>query len=163
VTRFPVPPWRGDQVRAYHHLRVLAHRHDLTCVALLHRAPPAAARTELEALGVRVEVVPLGLAGAAASLARVLVGDPRPFQALLGRGVPCLVVSESERRALGGGAGLRVVPNGVDPETFPYREDGRPPARLVFAGNLGYFPNVDAAGWLVREVLPRVRAAVPDA
>ena len=33
----------------------------------------------------------------------------------------------------------------------------------MFAGNLGYFPNVDAATFLVRDVLPRVRAAVPGA
>src|SRR5439155_14474007 len=82
---------------------------------------------------------------------------------LVRSGVPCLVVSESERVALGGGAGVRVVPNGVDPVAFPYAEDGRPPARLVFGGNLGYFPNVDAASWLACDVLPRVRQAVPEA
>jgi glycosyltransferase involved in cell wall biosynthesis len=80
---------------------------------------------------------------------------------LLARGVPCLVVSAGERAALGGAANVRVVPNGVDGAAFPYRPDGRPAARLVFAGNLGYFPNVDAATWVARDVLPRVRAAVP--
>jgi sugar transferase (PEP-CTERM/EpsH1 system associated) len=244
VTRFPVPPWRGDQVRAYHHLRALAARHDITCVALVARPPARAARAEVEAMGLRVEVVPLGILGAIPSLARVLAGDPRPLQVLLyarrrarervarivrdvdvvhaqllrtlayvpearppalavdlidalsanlarragaergivgriarweaarlaraegelvARGVPCLVVAESERAALGGAAAVRVVPNGVDLTAFPYVEDGRPAARLVFAGNLGYFPNVDAAAWLVRDVLPRVRAAVGDA
>src|SRR5207302_1589654 len=58
---------------------------------------------------------------------------------------------------------VRVVPNGVDLAAFAYVEDGRPAARLVFAGNLGYFPNVDAATFLVRDVLPRVRAAVAGA
>jgi glycosyltransferase involved in cell wall biosynthesis len=78
-------------------------------------------------------------------------------------GAPCLVVSAAERAALPAAGDVRVVPNGVDPAAFPYREDARPPARLVFGGNLGYFPNVDAAGWLARDVLPRVRAAVPEA
>jgi glycosyltransferase involved in cell wall biosynthesis len=78
-------------------------------------------------------------------------------------GRPCLVVSASEREALGGAATIRVVPNGVDGAAFPYREGGRLPARLIFAGNLGYFPNVDAAAWLVQDVLPRVRVAVPAA
>jgi glycosyltransferase involved in cell wall biosynthesis len=55
-----------------------------------------------------------------------------------------------------------VVPNGVDPTTFAYVENGRRPARLVFGGNLGYFPNVDAAAWLARDIVPRVRAAVPE-
>jgi len=245
VTRFPAPPWRGDQVRAYHHLRLLAPRHAITCCALVLRPPPLRARAEIAAMGVRVEVMPLGLLGAVPSLVRALGRDRRPLQLLLfarsrararverllaaggfdlvhaqlirsaaylpaaprppavidlidalsasferrarvggaplapllrleaarlrrceaellGAAAPRLVVSESERAALGSG-NLRVVPNGVDGAAFAYREDGRPPARLVFAGNLGYFPNVDAAAWLARDILPRVRRAVPEA
>src|SRR5439155_20099936 len=73
----------------------------------------------------------------------------------------CLVVSAAEAAALAGGDRLRVVPNGVDGTTFAYRENGRPPARLVFSGNLGYFPNVDAAAWLVDEIFPRIRTVMP--
>ena len=243
TTRCPVPPWRGDQLRAYHHLRLLAPRHTITCCILAWRRPPAEATAAVSALGVRVEVVPLGLVGAVPALARVLAGDRRPLQvllfsrrrararlaalraerfdvvhaqllrgladldlagplvvdlidalsanlarraavegglaapvlaheatrlaraeaALVARGAPCLVVSADERAVLGDAANVRVVPNGVDTDAFPYRPDGRPPARLVFAGNLGYFPNVDAAAWLAEDVLPRVRAAVPGA
>jgi len=244
VTRFPVPPWRGDQLRAYHHLRLLAPRHEITCAALVLRPPPAEAARALAALGVRVEVVRLGLAGAVPALGRALLGDPRPLQVLLyarrrararvaalaagadlvhaqlvraagylpagrrpaavvdlvdalsasfarhavrargpvvtiaaaeaarlrryengivRRGVPCLVVAETERGLLEGGEAVRVVPNGVDLAGFAYVEDRRPAARLVFAGNLGYFPNIDAAVFLVRDVFPRVRAAVPGA
>src|SRR5262249_56081177 len=83
VTRLPVPPWRGDQVRAYHHLRQLAPRHDITCCALVTRPPPDALRTAVEALGVRLEVVTLGTVGAGPALARALLGDPRPLQVLL--------------------------------------------------------------------------------
>src|SRR5262249_2893124 len=83
VTRLPVPPWRGDQVRAYHHLRQLAPRHDITCCALLTRQPPAELRAAVQALGVRLEVVPLGTVGAAPALARALLGDARPLQVLL--------------------------------------------------------------------------------
>jgi glycosyltransferase involved in cell wall biosynthesis len=72
-------------------------------------------------------------------------------------------VSEAERAALGGPSAVRVVPNGVDVGTFAWAEDARPPARLVFGGNLGYFPNVDAAVWVARDILPRVRVAVPHA
>jgi sugar transferase (PEP-CTERM/EpsH1 system associated) len=244
TTRCPVPPWRGDQVRAYHHLRLLAARHAITCCILSWRRPPREAAAAVAALGVRVEVVPLGFGGMVPALAGVVAGDPRPLQvllfarrrarsrlaallaepfdvvhaqllraladlapgarplvvdlidalsantarraavegglaapvlareaarlaraehALVARGGPCLVVSARERAALGGAANVRVVPNGVDGAAFPYRPDGRPAARLVFAGNLGYFPNVDAAAWLARDVLPRVRAAVPAA
>ena len=246
VTRLPVPPWRGDQVRAYHHLRRLAPRHDITCCALLAREPPAALRDEVAALGVRLEVVTLGSVGAVPALARAVVGDRRPFQVLLYARGPArrrvaaliaaggfdvvhaqlvrtapylpgpegppvvldlidalsanlarrarqergplapvaaweatrlarfereliertarsLVVSAAEREALGGGARIAVVPNGVDTDAFAYHDGPRPPARLVFFGNLGYFPNVDAVRWLVAEIFPRVRATVPAA
>src|SRR5436305_423526 len=83
VTRLPVPPWRGDQVRAYHHLRLLARAHEITCCALLTRPPPARLRAEVAALGVRLVVVPLGMLGAVPALARALLGDRRPFQVLL--------------------------------------------------------------------------------
>lgn len=246
VTRLPVPPWRGDQVRAFHHLRQLGPRHDITCCALLAREPPAALRAEVEALGVRLEVVRVGLVGAGPALARALVGDRRPLQVLLydrasarrrvaallaaggfdvvhaqlvrtapylpPTGVPpvvldlidalsanlarrarqergplapvaaweatrlaryerllvaraarSLVVSAAERDALGGGPDVVVVPNGVDLEAFTFHDGARPPARLLFFGNLGYFPNVDAARWLAQDIYPRVRAAVPGA
>jgi sugar transferase (PEP-CTERM/EpsH1 system associated) len=245
VTRLPIPPWRGDQVRAFHHLRLLARRHAITCAAIVLRPPPPADVAALAALGVRVEVVPLGLAGAAPALARAVLGDPRPLQVLLftrrraraavarllarerfdvvhaqlvrtaaylpdGGGPPVvldlidalsanferraardrgplalvsaweaarlrrcedelvrraaatLVVAEPERAALGA-AGVRVVPNGVDLDAFPFHDGERVPGRIVFAGNLGYFPNVDAAAWLVRDVLPRIRRTVPGA
>jgi sugar transferase (PEP-CTERM/EpsH1 system associated) len=243
VTRLPVPPWRGDQVRAYHHLRILAARHEITCAALVAREPSAELRAEVEALGVRLVVIRLGLAGAVPSLARALAGDRRPFQVLLylrrravaavrrlvaeggfdvthaqlvraapycdtarpvvvdlidalslnftrraaaeggplgwlaaheaarlarfekdvvARAAVSLVVSEHERAALGSSR-VRVVPNGVQSDAFPFRENGRPPARIVFAGNLGYFPNVDAAEFLAHDIFPRVRRAIPAA
>ena len=60
---------------------------------------------------------------------------------------------------------LRVIPMGVDLEYFrPDPGDGRPrePA-IVFTGVMSYYPNVDAAVTFAREVLPIVRARVPDA
>ncbi len=81
---------------------------------------------------------------------------------LVARASSCLVVSEAERDALGGGT-VRVVPNGVAlaaPGGVPV---ARVPGRVLFAGNLGYFPNVDAARWLADDIFPRVRAAVPGA
>ncbi|MCU0946206.1 MAG: glycosyltransferase [Rubritepida sp.] len=41
----------------------------------------------------------------------------------------------------------------------------RPPAAptLLFVAGFQHRPNVDAAEWLVREILPRIRAAVPEA
>jgi sugar transferase (PEP-CTERM/EpsH1 system associated) len=243
VTRLPVPPWRGDQVRAYHHLRLLAGRHDVTVCALVLGRIDRAHAAAVADLGVRLEAVSLGLA-APLALARAVVDD-RPLQvllyrrrhalahvrrllarerfdvvhaqlvrtgtywpeaaappvvldlvdalsenfarraardrgplawasvvegprlrryerALLTRAAATLVVAEPDARALASPR-VRVVPNGVDLEAFPLRTTPPVPGRIVFGGNLGYFPNVDAARWLVREILPAVRATVPDA
>ncbi|HVN85710.1 MAG TPA: glycosyltransferase family 4 protein [Candidatus Binatia bacterium] len=78
----------------------------------------------------------------------------------------CIAVSESDRRGLLSANSclhVDVVPNGVDTEAYqPLPLDGGS-ASLLFIGNLGYLPCVDAAQFLVAEILPRVRRAVPDA
>jgi glycosyltransferase involved in cell wall biosynthesis len=81
---------------------------------------------------------------------------------LVARAAATLVVAEPDRRALGSER-VRVVPNGVDLDTFPFSAGGRIAGRIVFGGNLGYFPNVDAARWLVEDILPAVRATIPGA
>jgi len=58
--------------------------------------------------------------------------------------------------------------NGVDTDYFtpvgdyanPY---GAGETALVFTGAMDYWPNADAVQWFAREILPRVRAARPDA
>jgi sugar transferase (PEP-CTERM/EpsH1 system associated) len=244
VTRLPIPPWRGDQVRAYHHFRLLARRHDITlCALTLGRVRDEDAEA-VRALGVRLHLVPLGLTGALAALLRAPV-DPAPLQVLLftrrrarayvrallarehfdvvhaqlvrtgaywpdaggppvvvdlvdalsenfvrrarrdrgplawasaleGRRLAqyeralarrarvALVVAEPDRLAIDEPT-VRVVPNGVDLAQFPRATGPRVAGRIVFGGNLGYFPNVDAARWLVDEILPAVRARVPEA
>lgn len=57
---------------------------------------------------------------------------------------------------------VRVNPFGIalPPEADPARaEEGL----VLFAGNYTHAPNVDAALWLAREIMPRVRAEVPGA
>lgn len=71
-----------------------------------------------------------------------------------------LVVSETDRAAIGDFPNLVVNSNGVDVGRF------RPlavhdPHRVVFTGNLGYFPNVDALRWFVEAVLPPLWRALP--
>lgn len=72
------------------------------------------------------------------------------------------VVATDEDAAHLGGRSV-VIPNGVDFGEFWLRNAGRTAPTLGFAGNLGYFPNVDAARTLVTEVLPGVRRSVPEA
>ena len=57
-----------------------------------------------------------------------------------------------------------VLSNGVDCEYFALdaRTANRPPW-IVFTGTMDFRPNVDAAVWFARSILPLVRRAVPDA
>ncbi len=63
---------------------------------------------------------------------------------------------------------LLVLGNGVDRDYFrpsgeypnPYASGIRP---IVFTGAMDYWPNVDAVTWFADEILPRVRAGIPDA
>src|SRR6185369_8950603 len=72
------------------------------------------------------------------------------------------VVSHADRAAIGDLPNLVVNSNGVDVTRFRPSPGGRDPARIVFTGNLGYFPNVDALRWFVDAVLPTVWRTSPS-
>lgn len=55
------------------------------------------------------------------------------------------------------GVNVKTVPNTVEVPDGIRRAPRSPSLRLLFVGNLGYEPNVDAALWLGREILPRLR------
>lgn len=86
-----------------------------------------------------------------------------PYERGLCARVACATVSSMrDRAALGDDLPmLHIVANGVDPDEFAFSTELREPDTLVFSGNLGYFPNVDAAIWFVHEVLPLLRAKRP--
>lgn len=87
------------------------------------------------------------------------------FEAVMSRGYTAtLVTSAPDARALAeiGAPNPLVVPNGVDDRLFSAVR--RPePDLLVFPGTMNYAPNVDAACWFSRHVLPLVRAVRPNA
>jgi sugar transferase (PEP-CTERM/EpsH1 system associated) len=85
----------------------------------------------------------------------------------------CLFVSEHEWQRFVSLAPEAVgntgwIANGVDFDHFspanafppPFAGDG---ADLVFTGFMDYLPNIDAAQWFAREVLPMLRRSVPHA
>jgi glycosyltransferase involved in cell wall biosynthesis len=91
-------------------------------------------------------------------------------RAWLGRFDAVLVCSERDRAAVAGRSGhprVCAIPNGARrAEPAALRPDaGRDdqPFRILFVGTLGYFPNVDAATTLCRDVLPRLQANAPRA
>ena len=83
TSRFPFPPLRGDQVRAYHQIRVLSRRHDVTLLAVSAAAPPPEARACVASLCREVIVERLTATRALRGLGRLALGDPRPVQTLL--------------------------------------------------------------------------------
>ena len=72
-----------------------------------------------------------------------------------------LVGSPMDREALGPPPKLAVVTSGVDLAEFSYQRAGREPDTVIFSGNMGYFPNVQAALWLGRTILPIVEREIP--
>ncbi len=58
---------------------------------------------------------------------------------------------------------IHIVANGVDTHYFrPFSPPQATTYELVFVGNMGYFPNVVAAKYLVRKILPQLKKIYPD-
>jgi len=56
------------------------------------------------------------------------------------------------------------VPTGVDTSYFVRQpEVSRAPDSMVFTGSMDWMPNEDGIVWFVESILPRIRAAIPDA
>lgn len=59
---------------------------------------------------------------------------------------------------------LRLLPNGVDLETFAARQhDYGHHKTILFTGNMDYAPNVDAVVYFTESILPAIRARHPEA
>ncbi|TPG63703.1 glycosyltransferase [Hymenobacter nivis] len=75
------------------------------------------------------------------------------------------VISDQDRQLLphpASGA-IAVVPNGIDFAHFRPQPGAPQPYDLLFCGNMGYHPNVDAACWLAESILPLVQRRHPGA
>jgi glycosyltransferase involved in cell wall biosynthesis len=76
-------------------------------------------------------------------------------------------VSEDERLYFEklGARNVQVVPNGVDSEAFQSLRVGRAgqPPLILYLGNMSWGPNIGAAAFLAREVLPRLLKRYPAA
>jgi glycosyltransferase involved in cell wall biosynthesis len=57
---------------------------------------------------------------------------------------------------------VAVVPNGVDVARIRPVRTNAVPGRLVFVGQMGWFPNREGVDWFLAEILPRVLAVRPD-
>jgi len=76
----------------------------------------------------------------------------------------CLTVSETDRdhlRSICGDLPFAVVPNGVDTEHFSPAPivDG---SKLLYIGNMGWYPNEDAVCYFCERILPHIRQEIPE-
>jgi glycosyltransferase involved in cell wall biosynthesis len=69
---------------------------------------------------------------------------------------------EQQMRVFAPNADITIVPNGVDLETFPYRNSDPGGHNLVFVGGLDYFVNIDAACFFSLDILPILQQKYPD-
>lgn len=92
----------------------------------------------------------------------------RAYESDLVRRVQLTVaVSESDAQSLrrmAPSARVVVRPSGADLRSLRYVDHaGNRGDRLIMTGTLGYLPNLDAANWMIDEILPRVRRVRPAA
>ena len=96
--------------------------------------------------------------------ARLNGSDWRRFQRSVAVQVERVVIASDLDAARSGLPNVTVIPN-----TYPRPQQpvGNPAADrqpvLLFQGNLGYPPNIDAVQWLATAIAPLVRVAVPEA
>ncbi len=74
------------------------------------------------------------------------------------------VISKNDRDKLGATKKeqIEIIPNGIDLDYFCPRPEVQKTYDLVFAGNLGYFPNICAVQYLVEEIYPKLLSWNPD-
>lgn len=73
------------------------------------------------------------------------------------------IISKQDKEALPleDPSSIFTIPNGVDTEFFCPDPQLSPSEDIVFVGNLGYFPNVEASKLLALEILPGVNKVLP--
>ncbi len=252
TSRLPYPPCEGHQLRAWHVLKALASRHEVTLLSFLRKDDALDAAGPLRDVLARLETFPIDsehshVAMATALLRGTLTRTPflaakydsavlRDRLAELARdtdlvhfdmlplmahadcvpaGVPVtfnahnvehhllakrahieprltarvflssqvsrlqaferhacqhadaiLACSEQDARAvreLAPGCDVEVVANGVDLDRNRPAPAAPDPNRMVFVGQMGWFPNRDGVDWFLQSVFPRILAARPQA
>jgi polysaccharide biosynthesis protein PslH len=72
-----------------------------------------------------------------------------------------VVVSDVDRQVIGDFPNLHAIPLGVDLSEFSFQNNQRRAHEVVFTGNMGYFPNINAVQYFASEVLPLIKKENP--
>jgi glycosyltransferase involved in cell wall biosynthesis len=90
----------------------------------------------------------------------------RYLASLLDNFAACTVVSDRERNLLSAKVStqqkVEIVPNCMALAEYQDVVEAPKPNTLIFAGSFTFSPNYEAMVWFLREVYPRVQAAIPD-
>ena len=157
VHRIPFPPNKGDKIRSWNILAHLASQYNVHVGAFIDdphdwqytdRIDEIATSTFFQKLGRR--------SGTARSFLSLLKGEP-------------LSCGYYRDRAMQGWVDRNVhgIANGGDCDFFnpdvqsdaPYATDR---TNIVFTGAMDYWANVDAVTWFADDILPKIRAKLPD-
>lgn len=70
-----------------------------------------------------------------------------------------VIISEFDRSSmpLHGKHRMHVIPNGIDTEYYQPQSKASKRVDVLFAGNMGYYPNIKAAQYLIQEIKPLIR------
>lgn len=77
----------------------------------------------------------------------------------------CVAVSPVDRNILlahNPNLKIDVIPNGIDTKIFQPLPHKDPSNNLIFVGNMGYRPNIDAMIYFCNDILPLIRRSIPD-
>lgn len=99
---------------------------------------------------------------------RIEFGRMLRFEPVIARFDRALVCSSVDREALNRNvpdARISIMENGVDLDQFggPGGGGTAEPYRIIYTGNMSYYPNADGAQFLVKEILPAIKKVVPEA
>lgn len=236
TTRFPLPPVKGDKLRAFQTIRYLSGNHEIDLVSFIHKDEESYIE-EMKKYCRRVEAIPFSLLLGLLNITRNFF-SAKPFQvsfyesnrikqsilhflkknsydvivftllrmagnlpenlqspivadlidsmvlnftrrcerenpilkplikeevrrlekyenAIVRKADRILLVSERDVSSLNTD-NLSVIPIGIDTEAFQPDFKKRAKNRLIFTGNLHYFPNVDAVSYFILDILPLV-------
>lgn len=57
---------------------------------------------------------------------------------------------------------IELLNNGIDTEYFTFENNQLEKARIIFTGNMPYYPNQDAASYFAKEIFPLITGEIPD-
>jgi len=86
----------------------------------------------------------------------------RFFERLVIKMMPTAFISKKDAE-FAGGSGAYIISNGLDHSWFALGRNPSNPPEILFYGVMNYEPNVDAAIWFARSILPLVREHLPHA